>query len=96
MAPPNNSRLGIGDQGLGSDQRGEEVTGGMMHSVKRRLGNTRGQSILEYLVITTVVVLAILGIRAMVQTQTVGLFNEAGNKVGEATTQLGTFAVTAR
>ena len=72
---------------------GEEVTEGMMDLVKRRLRSKRGQSILEYLVITTVVVLAILGIRGLVTTQTTTLFTEAGNKVGEASTQLGTFSV---
>ncbi len=78
---------------VGAVQTGEEVTEGMMDLVKRRLGNKRGQSILEYLVITTVVVLALLGSRALVQTQTTGLFTEAGNRVGEATTQLSTFTV---
>lgn len=68
----------------------------MMDLVKRRLRSTRGQSILEYLVITTVVVLAILGIRGLVSTQTNTLFTEAGNKVGEASTQLSTFSVSAK
>jgi uncharacterized protein (UPF0333 family) len=68
----------------------------MIDLVKRRLRSKRGQSILEYLVITTVVVLAILAIRGMVTTKSDELFIEAGNKIGEATTQLGTFAVTAR
>jgi hypothetical protein len=62
----------------------------------RRLQSTRGQSILEYLVITTVVVLAILAIRAMVQTQSNAMFIEAGNKVGQATTQLQTYTIQAR
>ena len=68
----------------------------MVNSVKRRLRSRRGQSILEYLVITTVVVLAILAIRAVVNTQTTALFNQAGTKVGEASTALGTYAVQAR
>ena len=79
-----------------SSQQGKGVTGGMMGLVKRRLHSKRGQSILEYLVITTVVVLAILGIRGLVNTKTTDLFNEAGNKVGEATTQLSTFSVSAK
>ena len=86
----------IGEARVRRVQTGEEVTEGMVDLVKRRLGNKRGQSILEYLVITTVVVLAILAIRGMVQTQTEGLFNQAGNKVGEATTELGNFTVGAR
>ena len=72
---------------------GEEVTEGMMDLVKRRLRSKRGQSILEYLVITTVVVLAILGISGLVTQKTDDLFSSAGNKVGEAANQLGTFTV---
>ena len=68
----------------------------MVNSVKRRLQSRRGQSILEYLVITTVVVLAILAIRAVVNTQSTALFTQAGDKIGEASTALGTFAVQAR
>ena len=51
----------------------------------------RGQSILEYLVITTVIVLAILGIRGLVGNQTNNLYNTAANKIGEAETSLQNF-----
>ena len=61
----------------------------------RRLHNKRGQSILEYLVITTVVVLAILAIQTVVRSQSDTMFNQAGTKVGEASATLGTFAVKA-
>ena len=43
-----------------------------------------------------ILVLAILAIRAVVNTQTTALFNQAGTKVGEASTALGTYAVQAR
>jgi Flp pilus assembly pilin Flp len=68
----------------------------MRNLVKRRLRSKRGQSILEYLVITTVVVLAILAIRGVVTTRSNDLFTQAGDKIGEATTALGTYAVQAR
>ena len=74
----------------------KEVTGSMVNLLKRRLRSRRGQSILEYLVITTVIVLAILAIRAVVNTNTQALYEEAGNKINEATGVLNTFAVTAR
>ena len=69
---------------------------GSMGVLTRRLRGKRGQSILEYLVITTVVVLAILAIRQVVTDRSNALFTQAGDKVGEATTTLGTFAVQAR
>lgn len=64
------------------------------YRVSRPLLRSRtGQSILEYLVIATVVVLAILLIRGTVQSNTESLFNQAAGKVGEAATQLGTLSV---
>lgn len=53
-----------------------------------RAGRRHGQSVLEYLVIMTVVVLAILGIRQTVTNKSNALFNEAADKVGEAATSL--------
>jgi uncharacterized protein (UPF0333 family) len=64
--------------------------------VARRLQGTRGQSILEYLVIVTVILLAILGIRLIVQQQSNAMLVEAGNKVGQATSQLQAYVVQAR
>lgn len=64
--------------------------------VARRLQGTRGQSILEYLVIVTVLLLAILGIRLIVQQQSNAMLVEAGNKVGQATSQLQAYVVQAR
>ena len=61
----------------------------------RRLHNKRGQSILEYLVITTVVVLAILAIQTVVRSQSDAMFNQAGTKVGEASATIGTMTVVA-
>ena len=56
-----------------------------------RVMNRRGQQILEYLVITTVIVLAILGIRGLVGGQANNLYNTAANKIGEADTSLQNF-----
>ena len=61
----------------------------MVDLLRRRLRSKRGQSILEYLVITTVVVLAIFAIRATVQTNTNALYNESANKLVGANTMLG-------
>ena len=61
----------------------------------RRLRGKRGQSILEYLVITVVVILTILAIRGVVQTQSTAMFTEAGNKVGQATGVIQTYVVQA-
>jgi uncharacterized protein (UPF0333 family) len=68
----------------------------MRKMVARRLQGTRGQSILEYLVIVTVLLLAILGIRLIVQQQSNAMLVEAGNKVGQATSQLQAYVVQAR
>lgn len=56
-----------------------------------RARRQKGQSILEYLVITTVIVLAILGIRGLVGGQANNLYNTAANKIGEADSSLATF-----
>ena len=74
---------------------GKGGEGSMAERLTRRLRSKRGQSILEYLVITTVVVLAILGIKGMVDTKARELFNGAGNKIGEAATLIGNFNVNA-
>lgn len=58
----------------------------MVERLRRRVRSKRGQSILEYLVITTVVVLSILAIRATVQTRTNALYNMSANRVGDAGT----------
>ena len=62
--------------------------GSMVDLLRRRLRSKRGQSILEYVVITTVVVLAILAIRAAVTTNTNALYNESANKINAGATLL--------
>jgi Flp pilus assembly pilin Flp len=49
----------------------------------------RGQSIVEYLIIATVIVAAIIAIRSKVSTNMNSLFNNAANKTNEAATSLG-------
>ena len=68
----------------------------MGKALMRRVRSTRGQSILEYLVITTVVVLAIMAIREVVQTKSNALMTEAGNTIGNAQTALQGYVVEAR
>ena len=60
---------------------------------KRRLGNRRGQSILEYLVIATAVVAAIIAIKATVSSNMNTLYTNAADKTGEAGTGLGALKV---
>lgn len=55
--------------------------------VKRRRAQ-KGQSILEYLVIATVIVGAILAIRGVVQTNMNDLYTEAAAKTADAATAL--------
>ena len=64
----------------------KEVTWKM---VKRQVSNRRGQSILEYLVIATVIVAALLAVRGTVSTHVSSLFTNASTKVGSAATSLG-------
>ena len=56
----------------------------MVELLRRRLRSKRGQSILEYLVITTVVVLSILAIRGLVKTRTDELFGKSAERMGDA------------
>ena len=51
---------------------------------KRLWRSKRGQSILEYLVITTVVVVAILAIRQTVSARTNETYQKAAQRVGDA------------
>jgi len=55
----------------------------------RRLRGRRGQSILEYLVIITVVVIAIFSIKEGVQGNMNDLYNKAKEKTAGAETALG-------
>ena len=55
--------------------------------VKRR--NRRGQSVLEYLVIITAVVLAIMVFRGTVQTRVEGLGTTAVNQINATQTLMG-------
>ena len=61
--------------------------------VKRRHGRlgTQGQSILEYVVIATVIVAAIMIARGSIATHTNTLFTNASTKVSDAATSLGNF-----
>jgi Flp pilus assembly pilin Flp len=44
----------------------------------------RGQSVVEYLLITGAVIVVVLGIRTLVSQQATTLFTSAGNQVGVA------------
>ena len=57
----------------------------------KRLMNRKGQSILEYLVIATIVVLAVLAIRGTVTEKMNNVMTESTNKVDEAATALQSF-----
>lgn len=57
---------------------------------RRRLRGRRGQSIVEYLVIVTVVIAAIVLIRGVVAGHMNTLFSNAATQTGNAATQLGT------
>ena len=57
----------------------------------KRLTNRKGQSILEYLVIATIVVLAVLAIRGTVTEKMNNVMTESTNKVDEAATALQSF-----
>ncbi len=67
----------------------------MVDVLGRCLRNKRGQSILEYLVITTVVVAAILAIRATVKTNMNSVFGKAAERVGDSQKVLNNFVVQA-
>ena len=59
---------------------------------KRRRGN-RGQSILEYLVIATVIVAAIIIGRNIIQGEMATLYTNAGGKVTQAASALGSLVI---
>ena len=60
-----------------------------MTFVGRRLRSRTGQSILEYLVIVTVVIVAIVAIRGAVQGNMTTLFNNAATQTGTAAGKIG-------
>lgn len=68
----------------------KEVSVGM---AKQQLGNRKGQSILEYLVIAAVIVAGILAIKNTVKTNTDQLYTTAAGKVSTAATSLGGLTV---
>ena len=74
---------------------GEVAKGRLSHSATRPLGNCRGQSILEYLVIAAVIVAGILAIKGTVKTNTDKLYTNAANKVNAAAASLGNLGVEA-
>ena len=59
----------------------------------RRQRDRRGQSILEYVVIATVIVLAIFAIKGTVQTNLNGVYGNAANKTADAGTSISGLAV---
>ncbi len=59
----------------------------------RRVRQRKGQSILEYMVIVTVVVLAILAIRGTVDTRVTEVFTAAADRTGDAATALGNLSL---
>lgn len=59
----------------------------------KRLHARRGQSILEYLVIATVIVGAIIAIRGVVQGNVNTLYTNAADHTGDAATALGDLQV---
>ena len=61
--------------------------------MRRRRLDERGQSILEYMVIVTVVIIAIAAIRSVVQGNMTTLFNAAAAKTADAGTALSGLAV---
>ncbi len=61
--------------------------------MRKLLRQKKGQSILEYLVIATVIVIAIAAIRSTLDTNITGLYTNAAAKTGDATTALGTLNV---
>lgn len=64
-----------------------------MWKISRYSRGRRGQSILEYLVIATVIVSAILFIRPFVNTHIRNLYNNSANKVAQASNSLGNLSV---
>ncbi len=54
----------------------------------KRLRNRRGQSILEYLLITGVIIAAIVAISAKVKTSMTNVFENAATQTGTAATVL--------
>ena len=64
-----------------------------MRHVSKRGRSRRGQSILEYLVIATVIVTAILLIRTTVATHMNTLYNSAAQKTADAAGSLGNLNV---
>ena len=56
----------------------------------RRLRQRSGQSIVEYLVIATIIIVAILFIRNRVETNTKDLFTKAADQTATAGASLGT------
>ena len=59
----------------------------------RRQRDRRGQSILEYVVIATVIVLAIFAIKGTVSTNLNGVYGNAANKTSDAATSISGLAV---
>lgn len=66
-----------------------ERGGGHMRLMK--LGNRRGQSILEYLVIAAAIILVIIGVlRGIVTARMTNLGTETGNAIDKAAVKIGT------
>ena len=62
---------------------------GVKGSMFKRCRQRKGQAILEYLVIATVIVLAIVAIRGTVETRVGEVFTASADRTGDAATALG-------
>jgi hypothetical protein len=80
MAPPNSNALGSGLGARGKDRC-------LLPSADCRL-SLRGQSILEYLILITALLLAILAIRGPLGSAVDHLYNSATGKVDQAANNL--------
>ena len=69
------------------------MTRRMWKRARTRNRKQKGQSILEYLVILTVVVLAILFIRTAMSSSMNNTYNQAANKVNQAANMIGNMNV---
>ena len=61
--------------------------------MRKRVRSRRGQSILEYLVIATVIVGAVIGIKTLVEGHMNNLYTSAAEKTGQASSSLAGLSV---
>jgi len=73
----------------GASRSTHHEEGGELH-MRRRLRNRRGQSILEYLLIATIIVGAIMLVKGPLTRNMGNLYNGAGNKTNAAASAINT------